>query len=81
MGETERDWQPPPSPQSQGALAPKRNAPVGTTPKPPPTMKTRLEIVREAFPLVAPAGDSICLTCPFSALCEDELAERRQTLP
>ncbi|WP_420127276.1 hypothetical protein [Longimicrobium sp.] len=44
-------------------------------------MKTRLEIAREAFPLVAPAGDSICLTCPFSALCEDELAERRQTLP
>lgn len=36
---------------------------------------------REAFPLVAPARDSICLTCPFSALCEDELAERRQTLP
>ena len=34
---------------------------------------------REAFPLVAPARDSICLTCPFFALCEEELAERRQS--
>lgn len=34
---------------------------------------------REAFPLVAPARDSICSTCPFFALCEEELAERRET--
>jgi hypothetical protein len=36
---------------------------------------------REVFPLIAPARGSICLTCPFFALCEEELAERRQTSP
>jgi hypothetical protein len=37
--------------------------------------------LREAFPLVALARDSICLTCPFFAFCGEELAEHRQTSP